>query len=191
MLKIAFKEWAVVCRAIGEGRQTVILRKGGIAETGGVFRPEHDRFWLYPTHFHEQTTHFPWSPPAPVALSLAPEETHTIEFLAEVESKHQITGWEAVRRLADLHFWTEDTLRERFDYSEATGISLAFLRVFRLSEPWTFPDEKKFGGCRSWLDLPPPPENGSLTPVLDDTIHAARRSSLAVLLAGSPAAEHA
>jgi hypothetical protein len=32
----------------------LILRKGGIAEDGGQFRPEHDRFLLYPTHFHEQ-----------------------------------------------------------------------------------------------------------------------------------------
>src|SRR5579885_3233527 len=53
MLRIAFKEWAVVCRALAEGRQALILRKGGIAEEGGVFRPEHDRFWLYPTYFHE------------------------------------------------------------------------------------------------------------------------------------------
>src|SRR5947208_2895526 len=54
MLHIAFKEWAVICRALAEGRQALILRKGGIAEDGGRFRPEHDRFLLYPTHFHEQ-----------------------------------------------------------------------------------------------------------------------------------------
>src|SRR4051812_20129921 len=54
MLSIAFKEWAVICRALAEGRQAVILRKGGIAEDGGRFRPEHDRFLLYPTFFHEQ-----------------------------------------------------------------------------------------------------------------------------------------
>ena len=53
-LGVAFKEWAAVCRALADGTQTVILRKGGIAEAGGEFRPEHARFWLYPTHFHEQ-----------------------------------------------------------------------------------------------------------------------------------------
>ena len=53
-LSIAFKEWAVICRALAEGRQSLILRKGGIAEAGGQFRPEHDRFLLYPTYFHEQ-----------------------------------------------------------------------------------------------------------------------------------------
>ena len=54
MATVAFKEWAVICRALAAGRQAVILRKGGISESGGEFRPEHERFLLLPTHFHEQ-----------------------------------------------------------------------------------------------------------------------------------------
>src|SRR5579864_2455473 len=53
MLQIAFKEWAVICKALAEGKQALILRKGGIAESGGEFKPEHARFWLYPTYLHE------------------------------------------------------------------------------------------------------------------------------------------
>lgn len=179
----AFKEWSLVCAALGSGAQSLILRKGGIHEGKSGFWWRHDRFFLFPTHFHEQTTQFPWTPPASVALTENPDGLHTIEFLAEVESKYQITDWETVRRLAGRHFWTEDTLRERFNYSENTGISLAFCRVFRLERPWTFPDEKKFGGCRSWLDLPVPPENPTLTPVLNDATHAARRDTLAAAFA--------
>src|SRR6202030_431769 len=54
MLKHAFKEWAVICRALAEGRQTLILRKGGIAERGPVFEPEAPRCWLYPTWLHQK-----------------------------------------------------------------------------------------------------------------------------------------
>ena len=175
---VGFKEWSLVCAALGSGAQSLILRKGGIHEGKSGFWWRHDRFFLFPTHFHEQTLQFPWTPPAQVSLTESPENTHTIEFAAEVESKHQITDWQTVQRLAHLHFWTEATLRERFDYSEQTGLSLAFLRVFRLSQPWTFPDEKKFGGCRSWLDLPAPPETLTPTPVLDDTTHAVRAAAL-------------
>src|SRR5262245_56106998 len=50
---IAFKEWAAVCEALAAGRQTIILRKGGIHEGREGFRVEHDRFWLYPTRFHQ------------------------------------------------------------------------------------------------------------------------------------------
>jgi hypothetical protein len=32
MESIAFKEWAIVCEALGRGGQSIILRKGGIAE---------------------------------------------------------------------------------------------------------------------------------------------------------------
>src|SRR5262249_6242277 len=56
MLKHAFKEWAVICRALAEGRQALILRKGGIEEPGGEFRLASRRFWLYPTYVHQQGT---------------------------------------------------------------------------------------------------------------------------------------
>src|SRR5688572_18108522 len=54
MLRIAFKECAAVCPPLAPGRQAIILRKGGIAESGGTFEPEHNRFWLYPTYVHQQ-----------------------------------------------------------------------------------------------------------------------------------------
>ena len=50
---VAFKEWAGICRALGLGRQIVVLRKGGIAEGPGGFSPEHGAFWLFPTRLHE------------------------------------------------------------------------------------------------------------------------------------------
>ena len=30
MLKYALKEWAAICQALAEGRQTLLLRKGGV-----------------------------------------------------------------------------------------------------------------------------------------------------------------
>ncbi len=53
-LQAAFKEWAFICSALAEGKQAIILRKGGIAETSGKFSVEHTRFWLYPTYVHQQ-----------------------------------------------------------------------------------------------------------------------------------------
>ena len=52
-VKIAFKEWAFICRALATGRQTLVLRKGGIREEGGEFRPDHPAFFLFPTYFHQ------------------------------------------------------------------------------------------------------------------------------------------
>src|SRR5260370_8994576 len=54
MLQHAFKEWAVICTALAQGKQALILRKGGIAESAGDFAVEHTRFWLFPTYTHQQ-----------------------------------------------------------------------------------------------------------------------------------------
>ena len=53
-MNIAFKEWALVSDALGRGGQSMILRKGGIAEGRAGFRFQHPEFLLLPTLFHEQ-----------------------------------------------------------------------------------------------------------------------------------------
>ena len=50
---VALKEWAAVLKALEEGKQTILLKKGGIAEEGGQFKPEHPEFFLYPTFEHQ------------------------------------------------------------------------------------------------------------------------------------------
>ena len=53
----ALKEWAVVCRALEEGRQVLLLRKGGILEYRQGFKVKHDRFLLFPTYEHQSKDH--------------------------------------------------------------------------------------------------------------------------------------
>ena len=49
---VALKEWAALVAAIGEGKQTILLRKGGIRE--GPFKPVSSSFYLFPTSFHSE-----------------------------------------------------------------------------------------------------------------------------------------
>jgi len=51
---VAFKEWQLVAQALVRGEQTVIFRKGGISEGKAGFQWLHDRFFLFPSLFHEQ-----------------------------------------------------------------------------------------------------------------------------------------
>ncbi|MFM8364659.1 MAG: DUF1802 family protein, partial [Verrucomicrobiota bacterium] len=51
---VAFKEWAIVCEALGEGKQSLLVRKGGIAEGRDGFAFRHREFFLFPTAFHAQ-----------------------------------------------------------------------------------------------------------------------------------------
>src|SRR3954454_16300490 len=52
-LQVALKEWATVCHALETGRQTVLLRKGGIYEAAGEFEVENREFLLFPTYLHQ------------------------------------------------------------------------------------------------------------------------------------------
>src|SRR5207244_11495131 len=54
MESVGFKEWGIVCEALGRGRQSIILRKGGIAEGRDGFSFRQHEFFLFPTFFHEQ-----------------------------------------------------------------------------------------------------------------------------------------
>jgi hypothetical protein len=179
-----FKEWSMVCDALGAGAQSIILRKGGIHEGRGGFFWKHDRFFLFPTRFHEQDVQFPW-PGACAPAAQDDEGPHTISLFATVEFKHQLTAWEEVERLRPFHFWTTETIRERFDYTDNAGISLAFLRVWRMAEPWNFPHQARYGGCRSWLDLPEVPRETTLSPVLSEQQHEARLTEVRKVLSAS------
>ena len=49
-MSAAFKEWAIVCEALGSGRQSILIRKGGVAEGRSGFAYEHSEFFLFPTN---------------------------------------------------------------------------------------------------------------------------------------------
>src|SRR5450432_1713163 len=154
MQSIGFKEWALVCAALGEGRQSVIIRKGGIAEGRDGFAFRHREFFLFPTFFHEQLacTRLPGA-----ALPEPRPGEIEIRFLAKVEEMRVLTDWEEVRALEPRHILCESVVRERFDFDRAPGVHVAFVRVFKLDPVWRFPNNKSYGGCRSWVDLPEPP----------------------------------
>lgn len=159
--EIGFKEWQVVCDALADGRQTIILRKGGIHEGRDGFSFAYERFYLFPTRFHAT------SEQVKVAIDHGPMpewkvgDEIVITHRVEVESATTLTDWEEVMALADQHIYTEKTVRERFDW-EAKGIHrgsihVARVRVTALDQPWKFPYETRYGGCRSWVKLGPHP----------------------------------
>ena len=149
----AFKEWQIVCAALGSGEQTLILRKGGIAEGREGFRWLHDRFFLFPTHFHQQTEGV-----REQRTVSPPDADHrlAIDLWAEIVVSARLSDWSQVEALAAHHIWTPEVVRERFEWGDEPGLSVALLRVRRMRKPWILRDADRsaFGGCRSWLNLP-------------------------------------
>jgi len=168
MKSIGFKEWAIACEALGSGRQSVILRKGGIAEGKDGFAFRHSEFFLFPTFFHEQiekTRLETANLPSPNELEI------TLRFFTKVEHVFRIESWPTAAALAPFHILQESVVRERFEDERSSGIQVAFVRVFRVEPEWILPNEKRYGGCRSWVELPDPPPTMRLCSVLSDTEH--------------------
>jgi hypothetical protein len=178
-MSIAFKEWAIICETLGSGAQSIILRKGGIHEGRDGFSFKHPEFFLFPTLFHEQIART--SLPASTPIPTAPGGEIPIRHLARVEWTATITNLETALALQPFHVWNPDVVRERFHYDEAPGLHLAFLRVYGCQPAWAFPDSPKYGGCRSWVTIPEPPEFMSLAPALSDEEHQRRSAALKAL----------
>jgi hypothetical protein len=154
-VRIAFKEWAVVVDALGRGEQIIILRKGGISEGRGGFQLEHNRFFLFPTLFHQQREAV--QPAAQLRYdALAPKLSPAsvpIEFLVEVVEWKFLESCEAALHLRGQHIWREEVIRERFDWGRSKSIYAMAVRVFRLPLPFELPMRADYGGCKSWVDL--------------------------------------
>jgi hypothetical protein len=182
-MSIAFKEWAIICETLGAGEQSIILRKGGIHEGREGFSFNHPDFFLFPTLFHEQIARTRLSASTPIPSGASGKIG--IGQFARVEWTATITSLETALALRDFHVWNDEVVRERFHYDEAPGLHLAFLRVFRCEPRWDFPDESKYGGCRSWVTIPDAPEGAKLIPALADEEHERRATELKVAL-GQP-----
>jgi hypothetical protein len=179
---IAFKEWAAVCAALAAGRQSIILRKGGIAEGAANFQVAHREFWLYPTHFHQ-------APEAlvPAAADLAqaawqpPPGEVPLRLAAQVCEVYEIATLEAAHRLAGLHVWSPATVAQRFNYRQP-GLFLLLVRVYAAAEPLRVPETTAMAGCKSWVPLPSP-ASAVVQPVLSDEAFAAAASAVCTALA--------
>jgi len=170
MLQHAFKEWAVICRALAEGKQSILLRKGGIAEDGGTFTVEHTRFWLFPTYVHQQETGI-----RPDAIPLLEASRADKPAAGTVRLSHwaHVTGIYRVRDellallLAHMHLWSEETVRKRFAYREP-AIYVLSARIYHAPQPFIITDTPAHQGCKSWVELDQPLHTDGSTPVLSD-----------------------
>ena len=168
MLSVAFKEWAVICAALAAGKQSLILRKGGIAEEGGVFRPEHSEFLLYPTYFHEHRAGVkPEFLPLLEAADAAKPPAGTVRFthFVRVESVRHVTDLESALALDSRHAWTSEIVKQRFNY-RAPGLFVLDVRTFRLARPADVVERPEYAGCKTWVALDTPISTEGATEVV-------------------------
>lgn len=184
----AFKEWAAICAALGDGLQTLIIRKGGIDEGREGFRVAHGEFWLFPTYLHEAATGL--EPEALPLLNRAeaqrppPGMVHLWHYAVVTDVFH-VFDQVRLMRLAGQHIWSPRTVGERFAYRRP-GLFVLTVRVYVREVPHIIPDSPHFAGCRSWVDLPLELSTESLSPALGDDEFERRRGQIQQALATGP-----
>lgn len=186
---IAFKEWAVICEALATGQQTIILRKGGIHEGRDGFRVEYPYFWLFPTYLHQEDQHKLAEPAwhtLQTSVSDRPvDDRVTLSLLAEVTDVVQIQDETLLPRLVGWHWWSEQTLHERFHYRQP-GLFLLIVKIYKSLEKIDLPNSPHFAGCRSWVDLTQSLSTAKLTPVLANEDFQSRQRSILAAVTESP-----
>ncbi len=157
MLDTALKEWSIVCDLLLSGELTLLLRKGGIHETGGpgVFELEHPRFLLYPSYVHQKPRMI--KPTLRDRVEVLDEEPHEITFggLGEAATVWQVPSRQAFDRLDTLHCWSPKQIDMRFNYKPDRPLYLVAVRAYRLAQPHTVKNHAEYSGCRSWVALRP------------------------------------
>lgn len=168
--QMAFKEWGAVCAALGQGRQSVIVRKGGIHEGREGFRVDHQEFWLFPTRFHQGADQLRPEHAdllnAPIANEPASGRIR-LALYAEVDQVLEIKETGMLSGLQSLQVLNQETLEQRFEYKRP-GLYVLLVRTCLLLQPLEIENETRYGGCRSWVELTQAYPTNQLLPVLTD-----------------------
>ncbi|HBU38043.1 MAG TPA: hypothetical protein DEB70_09580 [Planctomycetaceae bacterium] len=153
----AFKEWAVICRALITGRQDIILRKGGIVEPGGSFQLLATEFYLFPTFVHQSEDHL--IPSAQDLVANIDEDRPppgTVEFRHKIHVTESFTICEPdkLAALRPRHVWSDAIVNERFHRWEQ-NLHVMVVTVHPVTPTICIPWEKSYRGCKSWITFDP------------------------------------
>ena len=156
---LALKEWAAVAAALLDGRQTLLLRKGGIAEKAfsvdGVAGP----FVLFPTvaHSHRERVrpeHHDLLAAGDAQIDEA-ANTFSVTVGLTVVAAVPVTRPEGLAEIEHLHIWTAASVQaDRLDFRPKHALQALVVRAVELPRPVTLERVEGYAGCRSWVDVP-------------------------------------
>jgi hypothetical protein len=177
----AFKEWAVVVRALLTGEQLLDVRKGGLREDGRHFAVQAPRCWLYPTVEHQRAdlmkpAYRRWV--AETEAAAPPESEVRIDGWADIVAATTVTDPEELARLSSKLIWADEYVGSRLAWKKRDPLWILALRAYRLDAPLVVPFEPEYKGCTSWVDvrgLPDDPTALDSTPAMSDESFDSRR----------------
>jgi hypothetical protein len=163
----ALKEWSAAIYALLDGRQTVLLRKGGIHEKR--FAVTASRFLLFPTvaHSHTERVRPEHRDLLDAAVADSTDEAVVLRAGAKVVAAVEVGRPYALDAIAPLHIWTADSVKQdRVDFRPKHRLTVLVVQASPLVEPVRLARAPEYAGCKSWVPLPVDPTWAA--PVHDD-----------------------
>lgn len=164
----ALKEWSAAVHAILDGRQTVLLRKGGIHEKRFTLDSPHFLFFPTVAHGHAQRVRPEHRSLLTLAAADSTEDEIVLRAGAKVVAAVEVNRPDGLEDIAPMHIWTSESVRtDRLDFRPKHRLTVLVVQVSPLAEPEHLPRLPSYKGCTSWVPLPVNPM--WLTPVHDDS----------------------
>ncbi|MCW2631031.1 DUF1802 family protein [Mycobacterium sp.] len=150
----ALKEWSAAVHAMLDGRQTVLLRKGGIGEKR--FAVTASRFLLFPTvaHSHTERVRPEHRDLLEAAAGDSTDDAVIVRAGAKVVAAVEVNRPEALEEIAQLHIWTAQSVRaDRLDFRPKHRLTVLVVQASPLVEPIRLTRTPEYAGCTSWVPL--------------------------------------
>ena len=151
----ALKEWATVVKALENGNQTVLLRKGGILETSSGFVLESKKFFLFPTYEHQQHDSLKsqfYGYLSDVREDQPKKGVNKITSFAEIIEEVDLTDMKKIEELSPFHIWSDSYIKERMNWMPEKPMKTIFLKVYMIPQS-EIPLLDEYQGCKSWIDI--------------------------------------
>jgi hypothetical protein len=164
----ALKEWSAVVHALLDGRQRVLLRKGGIGEKR--FELAAREFLLFPTvaHSHAQRVRPEYQDLLEAGAADSTDEHLLVRAAAKVVAAVPVNRPDGLSAIEDLHIWTAESVRaDRLDFRPKHKLAVLVVSVIPLAEPVQITRTPEYAGCKSWVQLPVRP---NLAPPVHDPV---------------------
>jgi hypothetical protein len=187
-LRTTLKDKAVFIRALAEGLQTIMIRKGGIEES--------QAFLLYPLYEKQNPEYYQKKYYELVRASTDPQRDR-VEITSWVSVVKSLKLYDAliIPKLKDHYIWNPKYFEppyiwERFQFEpgEEKYFNIPVLRTFRLSQPQfvkPIASSRFICAChRPYVDLPEEIDTDGSQPVLSDKNFGERLRALETIVAG-------
>jgi hypothetical protein len=165
----ALKEWSAAVHALLDGRQTILLRKGGIGEKR--FEMAAQEFLLFPTvaHSHAERVRPEHRDLLDAAAADSTEEWLVVRAAAKVVAALPVNRPDGLVAIEDLHIWTAASVRaDRLDFRPKHKLAVLVVQAIPLVEPVRLARTPEYAGCTSWVQLP---VRAALAAPVHDPVH--------------------